>query len=158
MIAHEDDREWRAWVAAGSAAQEPVRFTAPARPPGWSEHPWVELRALTVREELQRDSLGVREEYELAADGRAVGMRRVYDFEAMVQFDLQHCVVAMMLPVESDGGEYEPLREGAPADEHRGGLLDRLPRAVAEWLLECIEAVNMRRAEDREVLEEAKKA
>lgn len=157
MSGHEEDRDWRAWVIAGSAGQDTFRFVAPIQPPGWEERPWVDLRPLSLREALRRDSIGLRDEYELAADGSVVGMRRTYDFEAMARFDLECCLVDMLLPVDGPDGSCAQLRGDEVSGVGVSDLLDRLPQPLAEWLLDSIEAVNMRRAEDREVLAEAKK-
>ncbi len=157
MTDSEREGKWRAWAVGGRGQAERVRFRAPVRPPGWQEQPWLELRALTLREALYRDSVGLRDEYELAADGRVTRMRRSYDFEAMLRVDLEHCLVDCLLPGVNEHGEcvelgIEQVRAGLEAD-----LLDRMPPELADWLLECLEAVNMRRPADREVLTQAKK-
>jgi hypothetical protein len=112
----------------------------------------VRLRPLTAREALQREALGVQEQYDLTADGRLSTMRRRYDHEAMVEFELQRCLLDYALPMRA-GGEVMLV---SPEDCPREGLLDRLPVALAAWLHECLDTVNMRRPEDAEVLAEGK--
>lgn len=115
------------------------------------------LRPLTAREALRRESLGLVEEYELVGDGTPQVLRRTYDAEAMVEFELERCLVDYELPIRADDGEVGRLRPEDESGQQRRELLDRLPPALMTWLIECLEAVNMRRAADAEVLAEAKK-
>lgn len=157
MSRAELDDQWRKWVVYASTTADTTRFWAPVRPPGWKEQPWVELRPLTLREGLKRDSVGLRDEYELAADGRVTRMRRSYDFEAMLRIDLEHCLVDCLLPGEDQKGQRVALGIKQVRAAMAGDLLDRLGPGLAEWLVECLETVNRRRPEDREVIFEAKK-
>jgi len=123
--------------------------------PGWDEPPWVELRPLTQREQLERESLGVRDEYHLDGSGYVASIERRYDLAAMTGYDYEHCLVDFCLPRENDDGEIVAWRkpEGSCAEE----LLDSLPPALAEWLNHLIEQVNMRDPAGKRVLQAVKK-
>jgi len=142
-----------------SAAGEQVThtFTAPVEIPGWQEHPWVKLRPLTAREALRRESLGVRDEYQVGPDGNTTLVRRTYDLEATTEFDLRCCLLDFLLAMMGEDGEIHPARMGDAGLAPDGCLLDHLPPALAAWLSEAIEAVNMRGAEDVAILRDAKK-
>ncbi len=152
-----DERRWQAWVVTAAGEDSEMVFAAPVEIPGWDEQPWVKLRPLTVREKLRRDSLGVRDEYEIRADGQVVALRRTYDFEAMLELDLECCIVDYLLPVPGPDGEVRELRAGEAQGRACGDLLDAAPVAVAEWLVDCIEAINMRRPADVALTGETKK-
>jgi hypothetical protein len=88
----------RAW-ASGTMGVE--RFEAPVELPGWSERPWVAVRALTEAEALERESLGLIEEYEVVARGLGepeLRVRRVYDLVAMAEYEWGKCLVDWCLP------------------------------------------------------------
>ncbi len=144
----------RAWVIGAAGRDMTRRFEAPIEIAGWERRPWVLLRPLTAREALRRESLGMTEEHEIGPDGAVRSVRRRYDHEAMMEFELAHCVVDYGLPVEAEDGGIVEL---TPAEAGPGELLGRLPTALMAWLAECLHAINMRRAEDAEVLAEAKK-
>jgi len=149
--------EWRAWLLGAAGRDATMRFPAPIDIPGWDEQPWVELRPLTVREALRRDSIGITDEYELAANGHAIALRRRYDLEAMAAFDLEHGIVGYLLPMQESDGNTRAVHHN-DRDAPRGGqLLDCISMAMLEWLVECAEAVNMRRPGDAPVLDAAKK-
>jgi hypothetical protein len=148
------DREHEAWVIAAAGDDVTRRFEAPKKVDGWDERPWVRLRPLTAREALRRDSLGLEESYELGPDGAARELRRSYDHEAMMQYELQQCLVEWKLPMAREDGTVEAA---GPEALEREELLDRLPTGLMAWLVECLDTVNMRRAGDAEVLSEAKK-
>ncbi|MGI5820414.1 MAG: hypothetical protein ACOX9R_20180, partial [Armatimonadota bacterium] len=90
-----------AWVIAAAGEDASRRFDAPVTAGG--ARPWVRLRPLTAREALQREALGVQEQYDLTADGRLSTMRRRYDHEAMVEFELQRCLLDYALPMRAGG-------------------------------------------------------
>jgi len=183
MCERNEDRELSAWIISAAGEEVARTFTAPVQMPGWEERPWVKLRPLTAREALRRESLGLRDEYQVGPDGQTTLVRRSYDREAMAELDLRCCLVDFLLPVRDEGGQVQAARMGdarngpkTPQDgigglEARptggcetgsklasdGSLLDRLPPALAAWLSERIEAVNMRRPEDAAILGDAKK-
>ena len=98
------------------------RFEAPVEMPGWSERPWVEVRALTEAEALERESLGLLEEYELVARGLEepeLRVRRVYDLVAMAEYEWGKCLVDWCLPAITPGGDGETLTPG-PSPTGRG--------------------------------------
>lgn len=133
------------WVIAAAGAETQRRFEAPVEIEGWSERPWVELRPLTAREALQRESLGLREELEGETSGGATVVRRRYDLEAMVAYELRRCVVDYALPVAEESGR---VRCARAADGLEGELLDRLPTRLMDWLARCLDEINLRRPED----------
>ena len=145
------------WVIAAAGEQVTRKFVAPDGVEGWQERPWVTLRPLTAREALRRESIGVRDEYQVGADGETTLVRRTYDLEAMAELDLGCCLVDFLLPVRDDDGALRAVRMSDGEPGAGGSLLDRLPPALATWLLEAIESVNMRRPEDATVVSEAKK-
>lgn len=145
------DRDFEGWVIAAAGEDTSRRFDSPQEIEELT--PWVRVRPLTAREALQREAVGLEEEYELGPDGAPMGMRRRYDQEAMVEFELQRCLVDYELPMRMDGGAITVV---TPDDLPRESLLDRLPAALASWLHECLDAVNLRAPEGAEVLAEGK--
>jgi len=115
----------------------------------------VELRPLTQREQLERESRGVRDEYHLDDSGYVDGIERRYDLTAMTAYDYDHCLVDFCLPCANDAGEIVPWHkpDGFRAEQ----LLDNLPPALAEWLSGVIEQVNMRDIAGQRVLQTVKK-
>lgn len=90
--------DWSAWAGGVREAQ---RFVAPVEIPGWSERPWVVVRALTEAEALEQESLGLIEEYEVVQRGLGepeVRVRRVYDLVAMAEYEWERCLVDWCLP------------------------------------------------------------
>jgi hypothetical protein len=157
MSDQQEGRELEAWVIS-AAGQDVTRvFTAPVDMPGWQERPWVKLRPLTAREALQRQSLGTRDEYRLGPDGETTLVRRSYDLEAMTELDLRCCLVDFLLPVRDEDGRVKPACMGDEWLPEQGLLLDHMPPALAAWLNETIQVVNMRRPEDAAILSDAKK-
>ncbi|MHB8996918.1 MAG: hypothetical protein ACYC63_16870 [Armatimonadota bacterium] len=80
-------RELDGWYGGERQVQ---RYEAPVDLPGWREKPWVAVRALTEAEALERESLGLIEEYEVVARGLAepeLRVRRVYDLVAMAEYE-----------------------------------------------------------------------
>ncbi len=157
MCERDEDRELTAWIISAAGEEVARTFTAPVEMPGWEERPWVKLRPLTAREALRRESLGLRDEYQVGPDGQTTLIRRSYDREAMAELDLRCCLVDFLLPVRGEDGGVQAARMGDGRLAPDGSLLDRLPPALAAWLLESIEAVNMRRPEDAAILGDAKK-
>ena len=149
------DRYHDAWVIAAAGAEVTRRFEAPVEPWDRAERPSVRLRPLTAREALCRDSLGLEESYELGPDGAARSLRRSYDHELMMQYELERCLIEYELPLASEDGSMKAVTaEDLRVEE----LLDRVPTALMAWLTECLDTVNMRRPEDAEVMAGAKKA
>jgi len=151
-------REAEAWTIAAAGEDTNRLFDAPVELPGCDGRPWVVLRPLTAREALRRESLGLREELELGPDGTTRAVRRLYDHAAMIEFEIERCVVEYALPVAAEGGEVRLVRKTDGVGALGGDLLDRLPARLMDWLMRCLDEVNMRRPEDAEVLAEAKKA
>ena len=144
-----------AWIISAAGRDCTHRFEAPVEVPGWDEPPWVELRPLTEREHLERESLGVRDEYYLDDNGYVDSIERRYDLAAMTGYDYEHCLVDFCLPRENSDGETVPWRK--PDDFRAEQLLDSLPPALAEWLNQLIEQVNMRDPTGQRVLQAVKK-
>jgi len=149
--------DWEAWVLCAVGGDDERVFNASVTIPDWGEAPWVRLRPLTARESLKRDSLGVRDEYEIGVDSQVTGIRRTCDFEKMLDFDLDKCVVDYLLPPRTAAGDVRGVRRGDHDAPSNGELLDLLGPRLLEWLVECVEAVNMRRPQDQLLMSEAKK-
>lgn len=137
-----------------------VVVEAPVEVEGWERRPWVRLRGLTEGEALERESLGIAEEYELVTRGLeepGVRVRRTYDLRAMAEYDLTHCVLEGCLPELRADGE---VREWRLAGEERAAveLLERMQPALAAWLRTEIERVNWRLPEQRALIETVKKS
>jgi hypothetical protein len=127
----------------------------------------VRLRPLSEAEALERESLGLAEEYELVTGGLqepAVRVLRTYDLRVMAEYDHEHCVVEVCLPeVQSDGTIVERRTGGRgtsprPTVEEKAEVLGRMQPALAEWLHAEIERVNRRLPEQRAVIETVKKS
>jgi len=144
-----------AWIISAAGPDCTHRCEAPVEVPGWEEPPWVELRPLTEREQLERESLGVRDEYHLDSSGYVDNIERHYDLAAMAGYDYEHCLMDFCLPRENDDGEIVPWHK--PDDFRAEQLLDSLPPALAQWLNQLIEQVNMRDAAGERVLQAVKK-
>lgn len=138
-----------------------VRVEAPVGVSGWTERPWVRLRALTEAEALERESLGLAEEYELVTGGLAepgIRVRRTYDLRAMAEYDFERCVVEFCLPeMLAHGGVVERRMGPETCPEARVEFLGHMQPALAAWLQNEIERINMRSPEQRATLEQAKK-
>lgn len=120
---------------------------------------WIEVRALTEEEALERESLGLWEEYLLVSGGTgeaAVQVRRRYDLRAMAEYDFRHSVVACDLPAPPglDQGDAEGHREDP---EGRVRLLMAQTPPLSDWVHEVIAEVNHRLPEQRADIEMAKK-
>ncbi|MGD9495690.1 MAG: hypothetical protein AB7Y46_05205 [Armatimonadota bacterium] len=150
--------EHAGWVIAAAGRDTTRRFEAPVQIPGCRQRPWVLVRPLTAREALRRESLGLREELLLDPDGAIRSLRRTYDHEAMVEYELERCLVDFALPATDGCGRTRLVRKAQASDALKGGLLDRLPVRLIDWLMRCLDEVNLRRPADAEVLAEAKKA
>lgn len=142
-----------------------VVVEAPVEIEGWAQRPWVRLRPLSEAEALERESLGLVEEYELVTGGLAepaVRVWRSYDLRAMAEYDWAHCVVEGCLPeVTAEGAVVERrIGEAVPGAMNRATteVLGRMQPALAAWLHEEIERVNRRLPEQRAEIETAKKS
>jgi len=145
------DRLREAWVIAAAGEDTSRRFHVPGE---FGElTPWVQVRPLTAREALQREAAGLEETYQLGPDGAPAAVSRTYDHEAMMQFEVERCVVDYELPMRMRSGE---VRAVGPDEMPRAELLDRLPVRLVDWLEECLSIVNMRTPEAEEVLAEGK--
>lgn len=145
------------WVICAAAPGGAVRFEAPVEVAGVGGPVWVEVRALSHREALERESLGVVESYELTGGDQAVEVLRQYDLWAMAAYDYTHSLVDFCLPEREPGGEVRLRRGSEGTRETNLELLSRMPPALAEWVRGCIDRVNMRHAQGQEALEQAKK-
>jgi len=149
------------WAAWGDGVEEAVVVEAPVEIPGWARKPWLRLRALSEAEALERESLGLAEEYELVSGGLqepAVRVRRTYDLLSMAEYDYEHCVLEFCLPeLQRDGSVAERWmgREAEPGE--KAAFLGRMQPAMAEWVRTEIERVNRRLPEQRAAVELAKK-
>lgn len=160
---------------AGVEASEVVEASVEVE--GWSARPWVRLRPLTEAEALERESLGLVEQYELVDGGLAepeVRVTRTYDLRAMAEYDWAHCVVDGCLPEMVGDGTVAQRRlgrggtgSGGPDGADAGGahlvaeaveLLGRMQPALAAWLAREIERVNRRLPEQQAELEAVKKS
>lgn len=157
MSENAQDTDWKAWVLCAVGEDSEQVFSAPVTIPGWDDTPWVRLRPLTVREALKRDSLGIRDEYEIGVDGQVTGIRRVCDFEKMLDFDLNKCLTDYLLPLTTVAGNVRACRCGDHDSPRNCELIDQLSPRMLEWLNECVEAINMRRPQDQLLMSEAKK-
>ncbi|MFO8081375.1 MAG: hypothetical protein R6V07_13880 [Armatimonadota bacterium] len=145
------ERLHEAWVIGAAGEDTSRRFDVPVEI--GELRPWIRVRPLTAREALQREALGLEEQYSLGPDGAAVSLQRRYDHEAMVEFELQRCLVDYELPARTASGEVVIV---TPDEYPRAELLERLPVALIDWLTECLDTVNMRTPEGAEVLAEGK--
>lgn len=141
-------RDRSGWIIGESGSEAERRFEAPVEIDGWDERPWIRLRPLTAREALRRESLGLREELEPGADGSARAIRRRYDLEAMVAYELECCLVDYALPVLGPDGVVRCARREEGPGALGGELLDRMPTRLADWLAQCLDEINLRRPED----------
>ena len=150
-----------AWAVCGEGVDEAVLVEAPVVPEGWEGRPWVRLRALTEAEAMERESLGLSEEYEVVSGGLqepAVRVRRMYDLRVMAAYDHEHCVLDFCLPErQRDGSLFERRMGPEAAAGERAEFLGRMQPALAQWLRTEIERVNRRLPEQRALIETAKK-
>jgi hypothetical protein len=142
------------WVVATSRPGATVRLHAGGTGCPGGESVWVEVRALTHREALERESLGIAERYELAEGGKVLALRREYDFWAMCEYDYRHSLVAFSLPADGAGAL---VTSEAMGPEERIRLLGLMPPALADWVQRCVDEVNLRDGEGLSALEYAQK-
>ncbi len=145
------DRAYEAWVIAAAGEDSSRRFDVPA--PIGELRPWVHMRPLSAREALQREAVGLEEHYDLGPDGVAVAMHRTYDVDAMLEFELQRCLVDYALPMRTTTGAIALV---GPEELPREGLLDRLPVVLIDWLTDRLDAMNLRTPDAAAVLAEGK--
>lgn len=149
------------WSLAAVECERSVVVEAPVEVEGWERRPWVRLRGLTEGEALERESLGMVEEYELVTRGLdepGVRVRRTYDLKAMAEYDLAHCVLDGCLPEVQPDGEVREWRVGDGEQRSATELLERMQPALAAWLRTEIERVNWRLPEQRALVEKVKKS
>ena len=144
------------WVIAQVGDYAAVVFHAAVDLPGWTGRPWVRVRALTDHEALERESIGIRDVYLPSADDGVV-CERTYDFAAMSDYDLAHCVVDFWLPRRAADGAVVPVHGEEIGAEERAEVMRRLPQALGQWVRACVDHVNLRRPEDQIGLGIAKK-
>lgn len=154
----QDDRQRQAWIIAAAGRDCERIFEAPVEIEGWEQRPWVKLRPLTAYEALQRESLGVYDEYHLDNDGSIQRVVRRYDRAAVTRYDYEHCLVDFCLPCENAEGEIGPCRPSQDEGIDPEYLLENLPPALAEWLDEALDEVNLRRLPDQQLLSAVKKS
>ena len=121
---------------------------------------WLEVRALTEGEALERESLGVCEEYLLASGGTgdpAVQVRRRYDLRAMAEYVFRHSVVACGLPQRRWPGGGARRVVCRPDPDGRVAVLMGLTPPLSDWVREVVNEVNHRLPEQRAEIELAKK-
>jgi len=145
------------WIIAAAQPGACVRFSAPADAPDCGSDVWVEVRALTYREALERESLGVVEDYELDENGRALCVSRRYDLWAMAAYDLERSLVDFCLPEWQADGTVVMRRKGDGGIDGDLAALETMPPALAEWVQGCIDRVNLRHFAGQSALAEAKK-
>lgn len=153
-----NDRQLQAWIIRAAGRNCERVFPAPVEIEGWEQRPWVKLRPLTDYEALQRESVGVYDEYVLDSDGAIERVVRRYDRAAMTRYDYEHCLMDFCLPRENEDGQivsWQPT-EGAEVDADY--LLQTVPPALAEWLEAALDEVNMRRVADQQLLGAVKKS
>ena len=154
----QDDRQRQAWII-GAAGRDCERvFEASVEIEGWEQRPWVKLRPLTVYETLQRESLGVCDEYHLDNDGSIQRVVRRYDRAVVTRYDYEHCLVDFCLPRENTAGEIVACQPSQDKGIDPDYLLENLPPALAEWLDEALDEVNLRRLADQQLLSAVKKS
>ncbi len=151
--------ELDSWVITAWGKEASRRFEAPVQIEGWKCRPWVEVRPLTHRESLERESIGIRDEYTVEGYfGDRWRVTRRYDLAAMREYEYEHCVIDYLLPEKDEEGRIIAQRGGAEAGKEIRRLLERLPKGLGEWLDECIDKVNLRTAGQSAALEEVKKS
>jgi len=155
-VSDADDKELEAWIISAAGADCARRCEAPVQVPGWDRPPWVELRPLTERERLERESLGICDEYHLDADGNIEQVVRRYDAVAMARYDYEHCLVDFCLPRRSTPADLIKWRK--PDEFSANEFLETMPPALVEWLNEVIDEVNLRRPADQQMLAAVKKS
>ena len=145
------------WIVVAAGPGQSVRFTAPVVIAGAAEASWVEVRALTHREALERESVGTYEECELGASGRVLSVVRRYDLWAMAEYDYVCSVTDFAFPeLMSDGSV--AMRRMAPGDpEGNLAVLSAMPGELAEWVQGCVDRVNLRHPAGRDALDDAQK-
>lgn len=146
-----------AWVISVASPGGTVRFDLPSDAPDDLGGGWIEVRPLSHREALERESLGVYEEYELSDSGRVLSVVRRYDFWAMAAYDYSVALVDYCLPERLPSGELGLSRKRETALEESLSLLASMPPALADWVQDGIDAVNLRDSAGRAGMAEAKK-
>ena len=145
------------WVIAAAGREGSVRFEAPEEARRLAGEAWVEVRALSHREALERETLGTWEEYELADSGQVICATRRFDLWAMAEYDYARSVVDFALPELQADGQVR-LRRGREGDaEGNVAALAEMAPGLAQWVQECVDAVNLRDTAGRAALAEAKK-
>jgi hypothetical protein len=129
---------------------------------GWdgAEQPWLKVRPLTEVEALERESLGLQEEYLLESGGLgdpAIRVRRSYDLVAMAEYDFRHCVVGFCLPELQASGEVVMRRHDDGDEVGNCEFLGRMRPPLSDWVWQVVNAVNHRQAQQHADLEQAKK-
>lgn len=145
------------WIAQAANPDGAVRFEYPAE--GWEceGDVWVAVRALTYREVLERESVGMVEEYELDDHARVLGVRRQYDLWAMKRYELSRCLVDFALPWVGEDGKVRARLRGDLDEDEREGIVADLSPVVGEWLEERLAQVNLRDRPGSRAVADAKK-
>lgn len=141
------------WVTQVAQPGRAVRFEYPGE--DWEA--WIEVRPLTYRESLERESVGTVEEYELDDHARVLGVRRQYDLWAMRRYELERCLVDFALPGVCEDGRVRVQEAGTLEAHERERLVSELSPGMGEWIEECLATVNLRDRLGKQALDEAKK-
>jgi len=146
------------WVIVAAAPGRSVRFAASHEMEGAPEGAWVEARALSHREALERESIGTYEAYELADNGCVLSVVRRQDLWAMAEYDYTHSLTDFCLPERLANGEVSWRRLGDGTVEQNLSLLEAMPPCLAEWVQSCVDRVNLRTTAGQTGLAQAKKS
>jgi hypothetical protein len=144
------------WIIAAAGPGRAVRFGGPVGE-GAPEGVWVEVRPLTHREALEREALGTYEECSLSPDGGLVAVTRRYDLWAMAEYDYTCALTDFCLPVREADGSVSLRRMQDAGHEGTVALLAAMPPALACWVQECVDRVNLRDVEGLRAMGEAQK-
>jgi hypothetical protein len=145
------------WIIPAAGPGQSVRFSLPVRISGVGEAGWVEVRALTHREALERESIGTFEECELSQSGAIISVTRRLDLWAMAQYDYTLALTDFLLPIVHSGDEVTMCRMGDRDLDANVALLSAMPTALADWVQSCIDRANLRDETGQACLDDAKK-
>jgi hypothetical protein len=148
------------WLVAGQGVELAEVHGAPVGSWEGPERPWVKVRPLTEAEALERESLGLQEEYLLESEGLgdpAIRVRRSYDLVAMAEYDFRRCIVDFCLAELQASGEVVMRRQGDSDEVGNCEFLGRMRPPLSDWVWQVVNTVNQRQAEQRAGLEQAKK-
>ena len=157
VVPRADELDESQWVIVAAGLGRSVRFAAPVGVGEPGEAGWVEVRALTHREALERESVGTYEECELGDNGRVLSVVRRFDLWAMAEYDYAYAVTDFCLPERRSDGSVAVRRMGDASLEANLVLLGEMPPALAAWMQSCVDRVNLRHVAGQLGLDEAQK-